>query len=347
MLEILMLHPNLRIMKEVVIIESCEEEINNIKIVRHKPDHCKFPVLGLPWRVSAHPNVIVSMQSRNLMGANMQLFEFEVKRLTSLSFRIIKPTTFLFFHLRGNITYFSEQGQQITKMEHPAFHLSYGPPLKYTMKLDKGHHSILGIALEQVWTFTSEESLPIFEDLYNNWSNGSKHPIILPHKKISKEVWRILADLRLTVVKNLEDNINILKLISKCFSTYYEFIIEDHKNKVTNESIIGIEIIQYLEQHFMFDEDCRLSTIRKRFKLSEWELRKISKDSLGCTVGKFVNTLRIRASVQLLIDTELTINEITVRIGFSSPTTFSNYFKSKTGQSPTSFRKNHINTIQN
>ncbi|QIH35992.1 MULTISPECIES: hypothetical protein [Sphingobacterium] len=54
-------------MNEVVIIESCEEEIYESKITKHKPQHCKFPVLRLPWYVSQHTEVIISRQSSSML----------------------------------------------------------------------------------------------------------------------------------------------------------------------------------------------------------------------------------------------------------------------------------------
>ena len=143
----------------------------------------------------------------------------------------------------------------------------------------------------------------------------------------------------MTVVKNIEDHIDILKQISTCLITYYKYIIKDYKNAKRAEETIGENIKLYLHTHYMFDEECRLNIIQRKFKLSEWQLRKISKNILGSSIGQYLNNLRLEKSIQLLLETELTVNEITVRIGYTSPTTFSNYFRNKTGYSPTTFRK--------
>jgi len=338
-----MLHPfySNKGMEQIVIIEPTEENCGKSvpKIIRHKPNSCRFPMTGLPWTIIETPKVIISEQSRSLMGANMQLFEFEVKQEASILFRLTKPTTFLFFHLCGEIEYFNNQGEKITKMHKPKFYLTYGPAVRYKMKLENGHHAILGIALEQLWSFSMEEPLSIFDELYNAWLTSSNTPIILPHKRLTKEVWNILGRLRMTVVKNMEDHIGILKQISTCLITYYKYIIKDYKNAKRAEETIGENIKLYLHTHYMFDEECRLNIIQRKFKLSEWQLRKISKNILGISIGQYLNNLRLEKSIQLLLETELTVNEITVRIGYTSPTTFSNYFRNKTGYSPTTFRK--------
>ncbi|WP_312338119.1 helix-turn-helix transcriptional regulator [Sphingobacterium sp.] len=336
-------------MEQIVIIEQIEEHLvrSVSKIVRHKPNHCKFPVTGLPWTITESNKVTISEQSRRLLGANMQLFEFDVKQKASILFMLAKPTTFLFFHLCGEIEYFTNQGEQLTKMRKSTFYLTYGPAVKYKMKLEKGHHAILGIALEQLWSFTTDDSPSFFDQLYNAWLTSSNTPIILPHKKITKEVWSLLGKLRLTVVKNMEDHIGIIKRISACLTTYHRYIINDYKNNNSAEETIGENIKLYLYNHYMFEDECRLTTIQRKFKLSEWRLRKIAKNILGCSIGQYLNNIRLEKSIQLLLETDLTVNEITVRIGYTSPTTFSNYFRNKTGYSPTTFRKKSKKAIEN
>lgn len=347
----MMLHPfySNKGMEQIVIIEPIEDNRGKSvsKIIRHKPNHCKFPVTGLPWTITESPKVTISEQSRGLMGANMQLFEFDVKKEAPIQFRLIRPTTFLFFHLCGEIEYFTNQGKKLTKMRKPTFYLTYGPAVRYKMKLENGHHAILAIALEQLWSFTTDESPSIFDELYKAWLTSSNTPIILPHKRITKEVWIILGRLRLTVVKNMEDHIGILKQISTCLTTYHKYIVEDYKNTNRAEEIIGENIILYLHNHYMFDEECRLTTIQRKFNLSEWRLRKIAKNILGCSIGQYLNNIRLEKSIQFLLETGLTVNEITVRIGYTSPTTFSNYFRNKTGYSPTTFRKKSKKAIEN
>ncbi|WP_333889341.1 AraC family transcriptional regulator [Sphingobacterium siyangense] len=334
-------------MNEIVIIESCEEEIYESKITKHKPQHCKFPVLRLPWYVFQHTEVIISKQSRNLMGANMQLFEFDAKKAAVINFKIVKASTFLFFHLRGNAAYYINKNILITKMAKPTFYLTYSPEIQFKMKISRGHHAILAIALEEIWSFTTDELSPIFDDFYASMLNGSDQPIVLPHKRITKEVWSILGRLRLTAVRNIEDNIGLLKQISLCLSTYYRYVVEDNKNNPESEEIIGERIRRYLQDHYMFEDECRLNIIQRKFNLSEWQLRKIAKNVFGSSIGQYLNNLRLEKSIQLLLETDLTVNEITVRIGYTSPTTFSNYFRNKTGYSPTTFRKKSKKAIQN
>ncbi|CDS93021.1 hypothetical protein BN1088_1431275 [Sphingobacterium sp. PM2-P1-29] len=328
-------------MEEVVIIEPIQKLLGNstYALVRHKPGHCKFPVIGTPWQVTKFPEIIISKQSRRLLGANMQLFEFDALIASSIIFRIIKPTAFLFFHLTGDITYFSSQGEILSVMNEPTFYLTFGPVQEYRMMLENGHHAILGIALDQVWSIYDDESYPAFDELYTAWHNNSNTPFILPQKQITKEVWKMLAELRYTVVKNINDNIDLLSQISDFLSLYHGLLIADWINPKIAMQTIGERIREHLLNNFMFEEECRLNRLREKFELTEWELRKIAEDTFGCSIGQYINKIRMEKAIELLIETRLTVNEITVKIGFNSPTNFTNIFRKKTGLSPTLFRK--------
>ncbi len=328
-------------MEDVVIIEPIQEQLGNSisALVRQKPRHCKFPVIAIPWLLTEFSDLTISKQSRTLPGANMQLFEFDVKKDSSLIFKIIKPTAFLFFHLTGSITYFSSKGEMLSVMVEPTYYLTFGPAVDYRMELTAGHHAILGVALDPIWSFSTDESFPAFEELFAAWHNNSNKPVILPQKQITKEILQILAKLRYTVVKNINDNIGILEQISNCLSKYHDTIVADSIDSKIRIKAKGESLKEYLLNNFMFEEECRLSKLREKFGLTEWELRMISKELFGCSIGQYINKLRLDKSIQLLIETNLTINEITVQIGFSSPTNFTNIFRKKTGLSPTIYRK--------
>jgi len=60
---------------------------------------------------------------------------------------------------------------------------------------------------------------------------------------------------------------------------------------------------------------------------------------LGCTVSEYVNDCRIHAAERMLRETELSIGEISARVGFSSPVYFRSVFKKKHQITPGEYRK--------
>jgi transcriptional regulator GlxA family with amidase domain len=57
---------------------------------------------------------------------------------------------------------------------------------------------------------------------------------------------------------------------------------------------------------------------------------------------EYVLKTRLAAAAELLSATELSVTEIGVRCGFSSPAYFSRVFKEETGLSPLRYRKTHV-----
>jgi AraC-like DNA-binding protein len=66
--------------------------------------------------------------------------------------------------------------------------------------------------------------------------------------------------------------------------------------------------------------------------------RKIFKEYTGISPGQYHLSLRIRQAKELLINTNLSIKEISYRLGFESIFYFSRVFKSKTGINPTEYK---------
>jgi AraC family transcriptional regulator len=58
----------------------------------------------------------------------------------------------------------------------------------------------------------------------------------------------------------------------------------------------------------------------------------------GQKVSEYVGQVRLRKAIELLSDTNLSLKEITYKVGFSSPSNFSQAFRKITGESPTTFK---------
>ena len=69
-------------------------------------------------------------------------------------------------------------------------------------------------------------------------------------------------------------------------------------------------------------------------------LYKKFRSHFGCTVNDYINTRRVEEALGLLEKTDLSIEEISERIGFTSASYFSRIFKQKMGMPPMRFRTN-------
>ena len=86
--------------------------------------------------------------------------------------------------------------------------------------------------------------------------------------------------------------------------------------------------------------DLSIQSIARGTGISKSVLYKGFHQHCGCTLGAFVNRCRVEASLPLLRDSSLSMEDISQRVGFSSASYYSKIFKKQMGQSPLQYRKN-------
>ena len=74
--------------------------------------------------------------------------------------------------------------------------------------------------------------------------------------------------------------------------------------------------------------------------LSKFYFIRLFQRFMGVSPYQYVQMMRINRAKELLMTTELSINEIAISVGFSGSTRFSKCFSDMTGMSPTQYRKN-------
>ncbi|MBQ8072987.1 MAG: helix-turn-helix domain-containing protein, partial [Clostridia bacterium] len=87
------------------------------------------------------------------------------------------------------------------------------------------------------------------------------------------------------------------------------------------------------------DPDLGIKFLTDRLPLSRSSLYAKVKEVTGMGVKDYINRMRIERSVQLLMTTNKTINEIAYEVGFTYPRYFSTSFKLFKGVTPTTFKK--------
>ena len=93
------------------------------------------------------------------------------------------------------------------------------------------------------------------------------------------------------------------------------------------------------------DKDLSIQSISQSIHISQSVLYKYFHNYFGCTVGEYINTKRIEKSIELMKNTDLSIEEISQSVGFTSATYYGRIFKNKKGITPLKFRKLQNNSI--
>jgi len=86
-------------------------------------------------------------------------------------------------------------------------------------------------------------------------------------------------------------------------------------------------------------EDLSIRNISKNINVSKSVLYKRFHACFNCTVSEYINTRRVEKSIELLTRTDLSIEEISQKVGFASASYFSKIFKKEKGVSPLNYKK--------
>lgn len=96
-------------------------------------------------------------------------------------------------------------------------------------------------------------------------------------------------------------------------------------------------VSEYLHSHY--DQDISLHSLCRIFSLSEGHLSRRFKKVTGMGVNQYINILRIRHAEALLLQSSLSLTDISKQCGFNSSNYFSTVFKKQNGLTPKVYRK--------
>ena len=109
------------------------------------------------------------------------------------------------------------------------------------------------------------------------------------------------------------------------------------KNHSEQQEGLVARIKDYINAHI--SGDTSLSSLADNFHFSQEYLLRVFKKEEGVTILQYINELKLARAKELLADQKLQIKEIAQMLGFSDTGYFNYFFRSKTGLSPRTYRK--------
>jgi transcriptional regulator GlxA family with amidase domain len=82
-----------------------------------------------------------------------------------------------------------------------------------------------------------------------------------------------------------------------------------------------------------------IAALAGRLAISESHLRKRFRQLNGLSLGSYLLHYRLNRAIKLLVHSDLSLTQIAVECGYESLAAFSRSFRTKVGQTPSSFRK--------
>lgn len=126
-------------------------------------------------------------------------------------------------------------------------------------------------------------------------------------------------------------------ILSNYLNILFTYIIRHTMSDSQQFRGVPAEIMRYIDEHF--SEHLSLSELAKKSFYSPKYFGQVFKKCFDMTLTEYICKKRIEEGKHLLIDTNLSIDEISRKIGWENPTLFYNNFKKYYSLTPHAYRK--------
>lgn len=133
----------------------------------------------------------------------------------------------------------------------------------------------------------------------------------------------------------------LIEALSKTVMVDLARVIVDARHQETprGEGLTRQQLARITE--FIESADCYTPTIADISELlgiSRRHITRLFRTAVGRTIHDYIAEIRLKRATDLLVRTDLSVKEISFKLGFASPSGLAAAFRSATGQSPSQFR---------
>lgn len=129
--------------------------------------------------------------------------------------------------------------------------------------------------------------------------------------------------------------------ISKLDQIHLYMIKEYSDPKIRKSNSGSLTIVEKAENYIEmnFAEDISMEEIARKIHVHPSHLMRAFKKEKGLTISTFRNLRRMKEAKELILNSNLSMTEIAIMVGFSNPQYFSKFFKEVEGITPVEFKK--------
>lgn len=134
-----------------------------------------------------------------------------------------------------------------------------------------------------------------------------------------------------------QENRNLQKNIFEKYLNEMEEIVS--RTGESRQNIIVQKAIDYIRENY--HQNIGMEDLAEYLNLSTFHISKVIKKSTGRSFPEILNRYRMNEAIRLIEEGQLSIKEISYKVGCNSQHYFSRIFKKYTGNTPTEFRNQH------
>lgn len=194
-------------------------------------------------------------------------------------------------------------------------------------RFDHSENKIVGYTLQINYSFL-EHLIPNIEEISFNISK----------KEIRQQISQYMLKIyELYTSETISKYIKIYALTLEIISLLYEYCQTTKKNICSSRIN---DILKYIHQNY--NENIHLYSIANHFGFSREYFARMFKKDLGISFKQYLINYRLNQSISLLENSQKTIAQISLDVGFTNETQYIIHFKKLFNMTPGQYRKSHL-----
>ncbi len=164
-----------------------------------------------------------------------------------------------------------------------------------------------------------------------------------PKQYHSEQIYTIAAQLqRETLYHSFASDVLEQLLLSQLYTWLFRLLLPDNKNVAVNEvfketpEVRYLRIDRYLQEHFC--ESITEEELAEYMAISKRQLSRVFKKIYGMSFHEKLTELRLIKATELLLHTDISVEDVAYRVGYQSYSGFSVVFKKKYGMTASKYK---------
>lgn len=237
------------------------------------------------------------------------------------------------------------------------YHLHFVLNGKGTLKVSQ---RIYHIKKDDIFLIPKDAHIHYYADMDNPWEymwitfDGEKSATYLQHAGLSEDnpviqstvpnnayqpmIQKILDANELTFANEIKRVGYLYEILSTLIEVQSSLKAKQNKYDYPSNTYVDYAI-QFVKHNY---NHIRVQDIAEYIGINRSYLTSIFKKQLGISPQEYLVSFRLKKSAELLINTNLSISEISNSIGYENPLTFSKIFKQTYGMCPKIYRENNL-----
>lgn len=192
-------------------------------------------------------------------------------------------------------------------------------------------------------TYSLNQNIQLILDKYEKQANNSHIYIRFLCTNLLKLLLQSIPDYDKNTFQFIAEKVYSLKRFSEIHSLIEE-ILEELNYKLSKEQQSPKHAVHLVEQYIQehYSEELSLNILAEKVFLTPRYLSSMFIQETGCGINKYIKTIRMERSKELLQNTNIKVADICESVGYSNVSYFCKSFQENFGTTPDKFRQNSI-----